>query len=71
MILGEEVVSGSQRIHCRDLLLQRISMCGIANDTLAYFTDSFQYVSRSTNILRSYVCKPDHLIKIANFLLEK
>lgn len=42
-IRGEEVVSGSRRIHCRDLLLQRISMCGIANDSLAYFTDSFQY----------------------------
>lgn len=60
VIIGEEVVSGSQRIHSHDLLLERISECGIDNDNLKGFTETFLYVSRSTNILSSSICRPCH-----------
>ncbi|OEL31735.1 Aspartate--tRNA ligase 2, cytoplasmic [Dichanthelium oligosanthes] len=42
-IRGEEVVSGSQRIHCHELLLERIRKCGIDRAALQGFLDSFLY----------------------------
>ncbi|KAL6838522.1 hypothetical protein ACP4OV_031767 [Aristida adscensionis] len=42
-IRGEEVVSGSQRIHHHDKLVRRIEECGIDPSTLKGFTDSFRY----------------------------
>lgn len=68
VITGEEVVSGSQRIHCYLSLLERIRECGIDISTLEEFTETFQYVSRSTNILSCYICKPCDP-KIANCCL--
>ena len=40
---GEEICSGAQRIHDPQLLLQRISECGIAPEPIKDYVNSFKY----------------------------
>ncbi|GIL88257.1 hypothetical protein Vretimale_14134 [Volvox reticuliferus] len=41
-IRGEEIISGAQRIHDPDLLVERATACGIPLDTIQSYIDSFK-----------------------------
>jgi len=40
---GEEILSGAQRIHNADFLIERAKLHGVALDTIASYIDSFRY----------------------------
>lgn len=42
-IRGQEVLSGSQRIHENNALVRSIEKCGLNPDSFKWFTDSFQF----------------------------
>jgi len=42
-IRGEEIISGAQRVHDPELLVQRATECGIEVSTLSTYIDSFRY----------------------------
>ncbi|PNH06255.1 Aspartate--tRNA ligase, cytoplasmic [Tetrabaena socialis] len=42
-IRGEEIISGAQRVHDADLLVERANACGIPLDTIQSYIDSFKY----------------------------
>lgn len=39
---GEEIVSGAQRVHDHELLIERATACGIPINTLQSYIDSFK-----------------------------
>lgn len=41
--LGEEIISGAQRIHIPEFLEQRAQACGIDVKTISTYIDSFRY----------------------------
>jgi aspartyl/asparaginyl-tRNA synthetase len=42
-MLGEEIISGAQRIHLPELLTKRAEECGIDVKTISTYIDSFRY----------------------------
>lgn len=42
-VRGEEVLSGAQRIHCPDMLTQRVISCGIDPKSLEDYINAFKY----------------------------
>jgi len=42
-IRGEEIVSGAQRIHIPDMLIERAKVCGLDVNTIKDYVDSFRY----------------------------
>lgn len=43
LIVGEEIISGAQRIHLPELLTKRAEQCGIDVKTISTYIDSFRY----------------------------
>lgn len=41
---GQEVLSGSQRIHCKELLIQRIKDFKYDTKSFQHFTETFRYI---------------------------
>jgi len=41
--LGEEIISGAQRVHVPEFLEQRAAACGIDVKTISTYIDSFRY----------------------------
>jgi len=41
-IRGEEIISGAQRVHDSDLLLERAKACGVPTDSIQSYVDSFR-----------------------------
>ena len=44
LINGEEIISGSQRVHEPDILTKRSKECGIDVNTTSTYLDSFNFV---------------------------
>ncbi|GAA0153845.1 hypothetical protein LIER_11987 [Lithospermum erythrorhizon] len=44
LLLGEEIISGAQRIHIPEFLAQRAEACGIDVQTISSYIDSFRYL---------------------------
>lgn len=44
--LGEEIISGAQRVHVPDFLAERAQACGIDVKTISTYIDSFRFVGR-------------------------
>ncbi|KAK8649672.1 hypothetical protein V6N13_139338 [Hibiscus sabdariffa] len=42
-IRGEEIISGGQRVHVPELLVERCQACGVDVNTISYYIDSFRY----------------------------
>ncbi|CAA0833253.1 Class II aminoacyl-tRNA and biotin synthetases superfamily protein [Striga hermonthica] len=42
-IRGEEIISGAQRVHVPELLIERAQACGIDVETISTYIDSFRY----------------------------
>lgn len=52
LCLGEEIISGAQRVHVPDFLEKRAEACGIDVKTISTYIDSFRYFSSLlTNLL--------------------
>lgn len=45
LMIGEEIISGAQRIHLPELLTKRAEECGIDVKTISTYIDSFRYCS--------------------------
>jgi aspartyl/asparaginyl-tRNA synthetase len=43
-MVGEEIISGAQRIHTPELLAKRATECGIDVSTISAYIESFRYV---------------------------
>jgi len=43
-VIGEEIISGAQRIHVPGLLAKRAAECGIDVSTISTYIESFRYV---------------------------
>ena len=53
LMIGEEIISGAQRVHLPELLTRRAKECGIDVKTISTYIDSFRY--------RSILQSPDPL----------
>lgn len=42
-LLGEEIISGAQRVNVPELLVERAQACGIDVSTISTYIDSFRY----------------------------
>lgn len=42
-VRGEEVLSGAQRVHCPELLTERVRACGVDPASVADYIDAFRY----------------------------
>ncbi|KAM3345553.1 hypothetical protein P3S68_025262 [Capsicum galapagoense] len=42
-VIGEEIISGAQRVHVPELLEKRAGECGIDVKTISTYVDSFRY----------------------------
>ena len=47
-MIGEEIISGAQRIHTPELLAKRATECGIDVSTISAYIESFRYVCAYT-----------------------
>ena len=47
-MIGEEIISGAQRIHTPELLTKRATECGIDVSTISAYIESFRYVCAYT-----------------------
>lgn len=43
LMIGEEIISGAQRVHLPELLTKRAEECGIDVKTISTYIDSFRY----------------------------
>jgi aspartyl-tRNA synthetase len=44
-VIGQEVLSGSQRVHDDGMLMRRIKECGLNEKSFTFFRESFRYVA--------------------------
>ncbi|KAK8619843.1 hypothetical protein V6N13_066345 [Hibiscus sabdariffa] len=42
-VRGEEIISGGQRVHDLELLVERCQACGVDVNTISYYIDSFRF----------------------------